>query len=119
MPGPAARLLFEMSPVGGTLAWFRCSGLNAYWFERANVLFPSVKVLFFTQGNLHAWSWTRPCESPGKTLPWLLSALRTQSKHECGPKASWGLARPSSPTCELSTPPSGTQIGMYQLLSSG
>lgn len=41
MPGPAARLPFESCPVGGTLAWFRCSGLGAYLLymgKRANFL---------------------------------------------------------------------------------
>lgn len=41
VPGAGARLRFEMSPVGGTLAWFRCSGLKIYWFVRENVLVPS------------------------------------------------------------------------------
>lgn len=43
VPGPAARLPFEMSPVGGTLAWFRCSGLSIYWFVSENVLVPSLR----------------------------------------------------------------------------
>lgn len=87
VPGPAARLLFEVSPIGGTLAWFRCSGLKVDGFVRESLLFPSVKVLFFIRGNLSAESWTRPCSSPGKTLPRLLTALRS------GPTAFWGLAQ--------------------------
>lgn len=81
-PGPAARLLFEMSPVGGTLAWFRCSGLKVDGFVRGRSLFPSVQVLVFVRGNL-----------PRENLPWLLTALRRQSRLLRGLKAFWGPAQ--------------------------
>lgn len=110
VPGPAARLLFEMSPVGGTLAWLRCSGLKG---DGLYVL-PSVKVLLFIRGNLSAESWTRPCSSPGE--PSHGSSLPYEGSPGSGvaPRPSGAWPRPSS----LALSPPDTPSGMYQPLSS-
>lgn len=68
-PGPAARLLFEMSPVGGTLAWFRCSGLKVDGFVRGRSLFPSVQVLVFVRGNLPRENPSVAPHRPEKAVP--------------------------------------------------
>lgn len=46
VPGPAARLLFEMSPVGGTLAWLRCSGLKGDGLYVKACCFPLIRFCF-------------------------------------------------------------------------
>lgn len=89
VPGPAARLPFAVSPVGGTLVSFRYSGLCGYLvcaWNHASSLY-SVKLLFLTGAELdHVILQV-------KTLPWLLTLLGRQSKLESGPVAFGGQAQ--------------------------